>query len=111
MTIQVACDVLGGGTWQSKRLELACSSARDQNKPQDLMGTPAEIGQGNLPGAPLGSAERPICKTRAIDVPHYTAAEPSYHRKAPVTRGKEDASYKQAVSAFTVSPTADADQQ
>ncbi len=74
------------------------------------MGTPAEIGQGNLPGAPLGSAERPIRKTGATDVPRHTAVEPSYH-KAPVTNAKEDASYKQAASAFTVSPTANADQQ
>jgi hypothetical protein len=86
------------------------AGARDQNKPQDLMGTPAEIGQGNLPGAPLGSAERPIRVIGASDVPHHTAVEPSYH-KAPVSEGKEDASYKQAASAFTVSPTADADQQ
>lgn len=86
------------------------AGARDQNKPQDLTGTPAEVGQGNLPGAPVGSAERPIQKIGATDVPHHTAVEPSYH-KAPVTKGKEDASYKQAASAFTVSPTADADQQ
>ncbi len=86
------------------------AGARDQNKPQDLMGTPAEIRQGNLPGAPLRSAERPICVIGASDVPHHTAVEPSYH-KAPVSEGKEDASYKQAASAFKVSPTADADQQ
>lgn len=85
------------------------AGARDQNKPQDLMGTPAEIGQGNLPGAPLGSAERPIRKIGATDVPHHTAVEPSHHQ-APATKGKEDALYKQAASAFKVSPTADADQ-
>ncbi|KAL0041833.1 hypothetical protein WJX79_005958 [Trebouxia sp. C0005] len=75
------------------------AGARDQNKPQDLMGTPAEIGQGNLPGAPLGSAERPIRKIGATDVPHHTAVEPSHHQ-APATKGKEDALYKQAASAF-----------
>ncbi len=74
------------------------------------MGTPGEIGQGNLPGARLGSAERPIRKIGATYVPHHIAVEPSYH-KALVTEGKEDASYKQVASAFTVSPTADADQQ
>jgi len=84
------------------------AGARDDNKPQDLITTPAEIGQGNLL-APLGFAERPIRKTGATDVPHYTAVEPSY-RKALVTKGKEGASYKQAASAFNVSPTADADQ-
>lgn len=77
----------------------------DQNKPRDIVGIPAEPGQGHMSGAPLGSAERPVHVVGATDLPHGTAIEPSY-QAAPLTGG-EDALYKQAATAFGVSPTAD----
>lgn len=82
------------------------AGARDQNKPQDVMGTPAEPGQGGLSGAPLGSAERPVHVVGAMDLPHETVVEPSYKKPLHSSK-KEDAQYKQAASAFHVSPTAD----
>ena len=70
------------------------AGARDQNKPQDLVGVPAEPGQGQMPGAPLGSAERPVHVVGATDVPHGTAVEPS-HKQALPTGNEEDLSNKQ----------------
>ena len=70
------------------------------------MGIPAEPGHGGLPGAPLGSAERPVHVVGAADVPHGTSIEPSYREALP-TSSNEDALYKQAATAFGVSPTAD----
>ena len=77
-----------------------------EQKPQDLVGIPAEPGQGDLPRAPLGSAERPVHVVGATDLSHGTATEPSC-QEAPPTSGNEDALYKQAAAAFGVSPTAD----
>ena len=82
------------------------AGARDQNKPGDIVGTPAEPEQGDLPGAPLGSAVRPVHVVGATDLPHGTAMEPSY-RETPPSGSHEDALYKQAATAFGVSPTAD----
>ena len=85
------------------------AGGQEQNKPQDTVGIPAEPGQGDLQGAPLGSAERPVHVVGATDLSHGTATEPS-HRTAPPTSSSEDALYKQAATAFGVSPTADGKQ-
>lgn len=82
------------------------AGGRDQNKPQDTVGIPAEPGQRDVSGAPLGSAERPVHVVGATDLPHGTASEPSY-QAVPPSSGGEDALYKQAATAFGVSPTAD----